>query len=458
MALIKSISGIRGTIGGVPGDNLTPIDIVQCAAGFGAWILEQKKGKQIVIGQDGRVSGAMVRALCTNTLTGMGLDVLDLGYSTTPTVEMEVIHHQAAGGIIITASHNPMEWNALKLLNCKGEFISAADGERIIENINRNDYRFASWDHLGKHIKLEGGIERHITKILQCDFVNTYAVRKKKYKIVADHINSTGILAIPPLLEALGAELININDDNSGFFAHNPEPLKEHLNDLSAAVLAHSANLGLAVDPDVDRLVIIDENGEMFGEEYTLVSIADYILSKRPGPAVSNLSSSRALKDVCKKHNCTYFTSAVGEVNVVAEMKRRNASIGGEGNGGIILPDLHYGRDAMAGIALFLSHLAEQDCKVSELRNKYPRYEMIKEKIDLPAGVNLNALLSYLENKYMEYDTSTIDGLKIDFEDAWLHLRKSNTEPIIRLYGEGKTLSIIHQKTTELKTLIQSFQ
>jgi phosphomannomutase len=441
MALIKSISGIRGTIGGVPGQNLTPQDIVECTAAFGTWLLQKGNTPKVVIGRDARISGQMVRDLVVSTLTALGIDVIDLGLSTTPTVEMAVGFEGAGAGIIITASHNPKEWNALKFLNEKGEFISAADGAALLDLISNGGIQYQSVDALGK--VLEGGdfLQKHIQAIIDLPEVEVDLVRARGFKVVLDPVNSSGAITVPDLLEYLGCEVIVINGETNGQFAHNPEPLPEHLRDLSAAILEHHADLGIAVDPDVDRLALVCENGEAFGEEYTLVAVADYMLQHTPGNTVSNLSSSRALRDVTLKHSGQYFAAAVGEVNVVEKMKAVNARIGGEGNGGIIVPELHYGRDALVGIALFLSWLAKFGGTTSALRATYPNYQMVKDKISLPEGLDMEAILHQLEQKYLHEEHSTIDGLKIDFPQSWLHLRKSNTEPIIRIYAEAPSLA-----------------
>jgi phosphomannomutase len=442
LALIKSISGFRGTIGGRPGDNLTPQDIVECTAAFGQWVLNNTGIQHIVVGRDGRMSGEIVSALVVNTLRSMGINVTDLGLSTTPTVEIAVPMEGAGGGIILTASHNPREWNALKLLNHKGEFISARDGEDVLGIVAARSVEYAPVDKLGTYRQVDSYIQTHIVKILAHPLVDLEAIRNKNFKIVVDAINSTGALSVPPLLEALGCQCILLNGEVNGHFAHNPEPLKEHLGQLSTEVKMQKAHLGIAVDPDVDRLVFMCEDGELFGEEYTLVAVADYVLSKRPGNTVSNLSSTRALRDVTLKHNGAYYAAAVGEVNVVEKMKAVNAVIGGEGNGGIIMPDLHYGRDALIGIALFLSHLAHAGKQLSTLRKTYPDYQMSKTKIDRSPDIDLDKIFSALRQKYQREQLNTEDGLKIDFEDGWVHLRPSNTEPIIRIYSESHSAVI----------------
>lgn len=438
MALIKSISGFRGTIGGKAGDNLTPIDIVECTAAYGQWLLQRGVPRKVLLGRDARPSGKMVSQLVAHTLQALGITTIDLSLSTTPTVEMAVPAEGAGGGIILTASHNPREWNALKLLNEKGEFISAADGQAIIELIGSPQLTFAPVDELGGYQKNKDYIAYHIDQILELSLVKEEAVREKKYKIVVDCINSSGAIAIPPLLQALGCDCRCLNGDPTGDFAHNPEPLPAHLQDLAREVVAQKADLGIAVDPDVDRLALVCEDGRMFGEEYSLVAIADYVLRHTPGPTVSNLSSSRALRDITEKHGQSYAASAVGEVNVVEKMKETGAVIGGEGNGGIIYPELHYGRDALLGIALFLSHLAESGRSMSELKASYPQYVIVKNKLPLE-GLELEAIFSKLKKHYADHPQTTVDGLKIDLPQGWVHLRKSNTEPIVRIYSEAGT-------------------
>ena len=439
MSLIKSISGFRGTIGGNPGDNLTPIDAVKFAAAYGTWLKNQSKKEsyKVVIGRDARISGQMISQLVCSTLQGLGINVIDLDLSTTPTVEVMVTHLDADGGIILTASHNPKEWNALKLLNAKGEFVSAEDGAQILATVDADDYIFADVDHLGTYETFDGAIDLHIEKILQLPLVNVEAIKAKKFKVAIDAVNSTGGISIPNLLDKLGVEYIKMYCEPTGHFPHNPEPLKEHLGDICAKVIEEKADFGIVVDPDVDRLALIDEKGNMFGEEYTLVAVADYVLGKTPSATVSNLSSSRALRDIAEKHGQTYSPSAVGEVNVVIEMKETGALIGGEGNGGIIYPELHYGRDSLVGIALFLSHLAELDTTVSELRTSYPAYFMAKKKIELTPEINVDELLIKVQELYKDEQINTVDGVKIDFANEWVHLRKSNTEPIIRIYTES---------------------
>lgn len=439
MTLIKSISGIRGTIGGKAGDNLTPIDAVMFAAAFGMWLKkqEEKSSYTVVVGRDARISGLMIQNLVMNTLIGMGIDVVDLGLSTTPTVEIAVPLEHADGGIVLTASHNPKQWNALKLLNAKGEFLDADDGDKILAIASSNAVNFAEVDNLGKITNNNQYIDLHIKEVLNLDLVNVKAIEKKRFKVVVDGVNSTGGIAIPLLLEKLGVEVVKLFCEPTGHFPHNPEPLKEHLTELSNAVIEHGADLGIVVDPDVDRLAFMDEQGEMFGEEYTLVACADYVLSKTPGNTVSNLSSTRALRDITTKHGGTYEASAVGEVNVVQLMKKNKVVIGGEGNGGIIYPAAHYGRDALVGVALFLSFIADKKISVSQLKNSYPQYFMSKEKIELTADLDVYGILKTIENRYKEEEITTIDGVKIDFQQSWVHLRKSNTEPIIRIYTEA---------------------
>lgn len=439
MALIKSISGIRGTIGGKVDDNLTPIDIVKFTSAFGYWLqkTENRKDLTLVIGRDARISGKMVNSLVTATLQGLGINVIDLGLSTTPTVEVMVPELNTDGGIILTASHNPKQWNALKLLNRKGEFISGEDGTEVLKIAETADFNFAEVDELGTYTTQEDGFDIHIQKILDLPMVDAEAIKQKKFKIVVDAVNSTGGIAVPMLLEKLGCEVVELYCEPNGHFPHNPEPLKEHLGDICELVKSEKADMGIVVDPDVDRLALVDENGDLFGEEYTLVAVADYILKNKPGVAVSNLSSSRALRDVATRHESIYFASAVGEVNVVNVMKEKNAVIGGEGNGGIIYPELHYGRDSLVGIALFLSHLALENKTVSELRASYPDYFMGKKKIELTPDIDVDGILTKMKDLYPNDEVSTVDGVKIDFKENWVHLRKSNTEPIIRIYTEA---------------------
>ncbi|WP_417860863.1 phosphoglucosamine mutase [Winogradskyella sediminis] len=439
MTLIKSISGIRGTIGGSVDDNLTPIDAVKFAAAYGTWLRQQRQKDNyiVVVGRDARISGEMIQNLVMNTLVGLGIHVIDLGLSTTPTVEIAVPLEHADGGIILTASHNPKQWNALKLLNAKGEFLNGEEGQKILEIAESNAMNFAEVDDLGKITVNDAYIDIHIDEVLDLELVNTKAIQDANFKVVVDGVNSTGGIAIPLLLERLGVEPVKLYCDPTGHFPHNPEPLKEHLGDLAKAVVKEHADFGIVVDPDVDRLAFMDETGEMFGEEYTLVACADYVLSKNPGNTVSNMSSTRALRDVTEKHGGTYEASAVGEVNVVTLMKKNSVVIGGEGNGGIIYPESHYGRDALVGVALFLSLLAEKKMKVSELRASYPNYFMSKKKIQLTPELDVDSILKSMEANYSLENLTTIDGVKIDFADSWVHLRKSNTEPIIRIYTEA---------------------
>lgn len=439
MTLISSISGIRGTIGGKAGEGLTPLDIVKFATAYGAWI-RQKGGKNVVLGRDARISGPMVSRLVIGSLQAMGLDVIDLGLSTTPTVELAVTRENASGGIILTASHNPKPWNALKLLNDKGEFISAEDGAAILALAEEGAIEFAEVEHLGEYMEKGYYIQDHIDQILNLDLVDREAIAKANFKVVIDCVNSTGGLSVPELLHALGVQqVIELFCAPNGRFPHNPEPLPQHLSTLANEVVHHQADLGIAVDPDVDRLAMVCEDGEVFGEEYTLVAVADYVLSKKPGPTVSNLSSTRALRDITEKAGQEYHASAVGEVNVVQKMKDVGAVIGGEGNGGVILPELHYGRDALVGIALFLSHLAQFGKSASRLRASYPGYHIAKNKIELSADIDLKATFEALEEKYKKQPIDTTDGLKIEFDKDWVHLRPSNTEPIIRIYAESQS-------------------
>ena len=438
MALIKSISGIRGTIGGKTNTNLTPVDIVKFAAAYGSWVISHTENPKLIIGRDARISGKMVSDLVANTLIGMGLDIIDLGISTTPTVEMAVKTEKAAGGIILTASHNPREWNALKLLNPLGEFISAAEGELILQMAEQEAFSFAPVEKLGTYTTDDTALAKHIEAILKHELVDVKAIKKKNLRIVVDAINSSGAVAVPELLHALGVkDIIVLNETMNGEFAHNPEPLTDNLTELSTEVVKQEASLGIAVDPDVDRLCFVCEDGSMFGEEYTLVAVADYVLGKKKGNTVSNLSSTRALKDITEKHGGTYYPSKVGEVNVVHKMKEVHAVIGGEGNGGIIVPDLHYGRDALVGIALFLSHLAASKKSIRQLRNTYPDYFISKNKITLNEGMEADDLFRKIKDKYRNQPANTEDGLKIEFDKDWVHLRTSNTEPIIRIYAES---------------------
>ncbi len=438
MALIKSISGIRGTIGGKPGGSLTPLDIVKFTTAYGTWVAKQGDNKKVVIGRDGRMSGGMVRDIIAATLQSVGCDVVDLGLSTTPTVEMAVKMENAGGGIIITASHNPKEWNALKLLNKDGEFLNAAEGQWILDFADSDDISYAEIKDVGAIASDDSYIQKHIDIILEHPLVDVTAIRSMNYSVVVDAINSTGAISVPVLLNALGVKTVTvINEAVTGDFAHNPEPLPENLRDLCSTVLKQNATLGIAVDPDVDRLCFVCEDGSLFGEEYTLVAIADYILSKKKGNTVSNLSSTRALRDVTEKHGGKYYPSAVGEVNVVKKMKEVDAVIGGEGNGGVIVPELHYGRDALIGIALFLTHLAKSGKTAKGLRNTYPGYFISKNKIALDASVNVQDIFGKIKEKYAKHPINTEDGLRIDFDNDWVHLRTSNTEPIIRIYSES---------------------
>ena len=445
MTLIKSISGIRGTIGGKSGESLTPVDVVKFSAAYATWLAAQfpvKTKCKVVLGRDARISGPMIHNLVCGTLTAMGLDVIDVGLSTTPTVEMAVTFHQAHGGIILTASHNPKQWNALKLLNSKGEFISAADGETLLKIAEQESFEFANVNQLGTVTTDTHAIDKHIEAILALPLVDTKAIAAKKFKIVIDCVNSSGGIALPPLLKALGVEEVTeLYYTPDGQFPHNPEPLPEHLTELSKTVIKSKAHLGISVDPDVDRLALVCEDGEMFGEEYTLVAVADYVLKNKKGNTVSNLSSTRALRDVTEKAGGSHYASAVGEVNVVEMMKAKNAVIGGEGNGGVIYPDIHYGRDALAGIALFLTHLAKYGNTVSMLRSSYPDYFISKNKIELTPEINVDGVLESIQEKYKKHKINTIDGLKIEFDKEWVHLRKSNTEPIIRIYAESDSIT-----------------
>jgi phosphomannomutase len=443
MTLIKSISGIRGTIGGNINENLTPIDAVKFAAAYGSWLQQKHPNTSlsVVLGRDARISGEMIQNLVQYTLIGLGINIIDVGLSTTPTVELMVPQYKAHGGIILTASHNPKQWNALKLLNEDGEFLNAKEGQAILNIAESSSFSFADVDALGKVALVKNAIDQHIDHVLTLSLVNVDLIRNAKLKVVVDGVNSTGGIAIPKLLDALGVETIKLFCEPNGQFPHNPEPLKEHLTDLSQTVVKEKADLGIVVDPDVDRLAFMCENGEMFGEEYTLVACSDYVLSKTPGNTVSNMSSTRALNDVTKNHGGNYQASAVGEVNVVEMMKKTQAIIGGEGNGGIIYPESHYGRDALVGVALFLSLLAEQKGLVSELRASYPNYFMSKQKIELTPDIQADQALEAIAKTYKSENISTIDGVKIDFENQWVHLRKSNTEPIIRVYTEAKSQS-----------------
>lgn len=441
MTLIKSISGIRGTIGGKVGYNLTPVDAVKFASAYGTFLKNtlNKEKLVVVIGRDARISGPMIHNLVTNTLVGLGINVIDLGLSTTPTVEVAVPLEKADGGIILTASHNPKQWNALKLLNAKGEFLSGDDGAKILQIAEAEAFDFVDVDSLGTITENDAYMDIHIDEVLKLPLVDADTVSKKKFKVVVDGVNSSGGIIIPKLLEQMGVEVVKLYCEPNGHFPHNPEPLKEHLGDICKLVVEEKADFGIVVDPDVDRLAFISNDGEMFGEEYTLVAVADYVLSKTPGNTVSNMSSSRALRDITQKHNGSYQASAVGEVNVVELMKATNAIIGGEGNGGIIYPELHYGRDSLVGVALFLTYLAGQDNTVADLRASYPQYYMSKNKIELTPQIDVDSVLQNMTEKYASENISTIDGVKIDFSTQWVHLRKSNTEPIIRIYTEAPT-------------------
>ncbi len=459
MALIKSISGIRGTIGGKPGDNLTPIDVVRFTAAYGAWLLQTPGEKKVVVGRDARISGKVVNDLVCATLQGLGIHVVDLGLSTTPTVELAVVEEKAAGGIILTASHNPIQWNALKLLNERGEFISGADGEAVLRLAESETYEFAQVMKLGKYQKKDGYIEKHIEAILSLPLVNVEAIRNRGFRVVVDAVNSTGGIAVPMLLSALGVTVKELYCEPTGHFPHNPEPLPEHLTDISREIVKGQYDLGIVVDPDVDRLALVCEDGSAFGEEYTLVAVADYVLTAgKVGNTVSNLSSTRALQDITEKAGGQYFASAVGEVNVVTMMKEKNAVIGGEGNGGIIYPDLHYGRDALVGIALFLSHLATSQMTALRLRSKYPNYYISKNKIELTRDINVDKILDHMRKKYEKQPFNTADGLRIEFDREWVHLRKSNTEPIIRIYAESdmeaKAENLARKIISDIKEII----
>ncbi|BDQ11473.1 phosphoglucosamine mutase [Sediminibacterium sp. TEGAF015] len=452
MALIKSISGIRGTIGGQPGDTLSPLDIVKFTSAYGTMLKNANRAnKKIVIGRDGRISGSMVQGLVANTLIALGFDVVDLGLSTTPTVEMAVVMEKAVGGIILTASHNPKEWNALKLLNDKGEFISGSEGKQLLEIAQNEAFSYAKVDELGTITPGTNLLQKHIEACVNYPLVNKEAIAAADFSIVIDAINSSGAIAVPALLEALGVKKYTIlNAEVNGQFAHNPEPLPEHLRDLCNEVIKQNASMGIAVDPDVDRLCFVCEDGNLFGEEYTLVAVADYMLKHRKGNTVSNMSSTRALKDITLKHGGEYTASAVGEVNVVTKMKAVNAVIGGEGNGGIIVPDFHYGRDALIGIALFLTHLAMEKKTVKQLRSSYPDYFMSKNKIELSADVNLSFIFSKIKEKYSKHEINEEDGLKIEFDNDWVHLRSSNTEPIIRIYAESNSETVANNIAKQL--------
>jgi phosphomannomutase len=460
MSLIKSISGIRGTIGGIPGESLSPVDIVLFVSAYALWVKESaaKNKCSVVLGRDARTSGPVVEMLVASTLCSMGIDVINLGMASTPTVELAVTGLNADGGIILTASHNPSNWNALKLLNSKGEFISDEEGKKIIMNADLGIFNYVEHAELGKVVETEEYDSKHIDKVLSLGLVNKKAIADAGFTIAIDAVNSVGGIILPELLKRLGVKkIIELNCKPDGLFAHNPEPLPENLTDICRLVKESGADMGFVVDPDVDRLAIINEDGTFFGEEYTLVAVADYVLSKTPGNTASNLSSTRALKDITEKYGMSYFASAVGEVNVVEAMKKNNCVIGGEGNGGIIYPELHYGRDALVGIALFLSHLAEQRITVSQLRKTYPSYTIIKEKLNLLPGADLHQIFSVIKNSFSNSPVNESDGLKIDFEKGWVHLRKSNTEPIIRLYAEGPNESIAQSYSKKVREEIMKF-
>lgn len=456
MTLISSVSGIRGTLGGKTGDNLTPIDVVRFASAYGSWLLQNHKKATVVVGRDARPSGPMIQNLVQQTLVSLGIDVIDVGLSTTPTVELEVVRHNTQGGIVLTASHNPKEWNALKLLNEKGEFLSADEGEQINKmSQDLSSIKFAAVDNLGAIHTESDAIQHHIKSILNLPLVDLDKIKASSFKVVVDGVNSSGGIAVPQLLQALGVEVVPIHCEPSGDFPHNPEPLAQHLTDLSKAVVAHKADLGIAVDPDVDRLVFMDEKGTLFGEEYTLVACADYVLRTKSGNTVSNLSSTRALAEVTRQYGGNYVASAVGEAHVVELMKKTNAVIGGEGNGGVIYPDLHYGRDALVGIALFLSHLSKEGGTVSVLRSKYPNWLMRKDKVILTPQHDVDDLLKSIASAHTAFQITTIDGVKIDFPDGWVHIRKSNTEPIIRIYAEAKSEKRLDELVGDIQKLVK---
>ena len=458
MALIKSISGIRGTIGGKPGDSLTPIDIVKFASAYGTWLRRRGRGPlRVVTGRDARVSGPMVAALVNSSLRSVGIDVIDAGLATTPTVEVAVTGLGAGGGIILTASHNPAQWNALKLLNEDGEFLSDADGREVLALAEAEDFDYVTYDRLGTETGDDSWTEKHIRMVTGMTLTDCDAIRKAGFTVAVDAVSSVGGIAIPALLRALGVrKVIELYCEPTGLFPHNPEPLPEHLSDISRTVKESGAHLGFVVDPDVDRLAIICEDGSMFGEEYTLVSVADYVLRHVKGPTVSNMSSTRALRDVTESHGCSYTSAPVGEVNVVAEMKRTGAVIGGEGNGGVIYPALHYGRDALAGIALFLTHLAKQGVRCSELRKKYPDYYIAKKKIDLPGRIEMEELREKLFMAYPEADCDTRDGIKLDLPTGWVQIRKSNTEPIMRIYAEERTMEQAEKLAADVTVIVKN--
>jgi phosphomannomutase len=461
VSLIKSVSGIRGTIGGKPGEGLTPEDIVSFSAAFGRWIINSNRPRKVVIGRDGRISGEMVKSLVTGTLRAMGIEVIDIDLTTTPTIELAIPDQSAGGGIIITASHNPAEWNALKLMDQNGEFVSPDDCTEIIKIAESRDYEYARYDQLGQYHCNTGYVDFHLDKIEAMPLVDKEAIAKRKFRIVVDCVNSTGGIVVPRLLNRLGVtDLVELFCAPNGRFPHNPEPLPENLSTLSNEVRFQKADLGIAVDPDVDRLALVCEDGSFFGEEYTLVAISDYVLSNQKGPVVANLSTTRAMEKIAEKHQVPFYASAVGEVHVVAEMKKRKAVIGGEGNGGVIYPAIHYGRDALAGIALFLSHLAKSNMPVSRLRSSYPDFSMVKSKIMLDDSVNLANVLDEIRDKYKKYPVNSVDGVKISFDNDWVHLRKSNTEPIIRIYAESRSettaKSLVDKLIIDIKTLINS--
>lgn len=458
MSLIASVSGIRGTIGGSQGNNLTPYDIMNFSLAYGLWIKSKHPSPKVVVGRDARISGEMVMNLVISSLQSIGVDIIDVGLSTTPTVEMEVIKSQSQGGIILTASHNPVHWNALKLLNSQGEFISAEDGQSIIDaSKDLSKINFSDVHSLGQITKVTNSIEKHVEAILALDLIPVELIRSKKFHVIADCINSSGALALPALLEALHCSYELIHKDVNGNFAHNPEPLEHNLTDLIQKMKSGNAQIGIAVDPDVDRLVLVDEKGNFFGEEYTVVCAADYVLTKRKGNTVTNLSSSRALRDLTLAHGAQYFASAVGEVHVVKKMKEVKAVFGGEGNGGTILPDLHYGRDALIGIALILANMASKSKSLSELKKSYPKYEMSKDKIDLDPSLQYLELLEFIKKNYSDAQINTEDGLKLDLEEGWIHLRKSNTEPIIRIYSESDSELNAKKLADKLKELVLTF-
>lgn len=460
MTLIKSISGIRGTIGGKAGDGLSPLDTVKFVSAYGQWIINRSNVKKVkvVVGRDARISGEMVSNIVVGTLMGMGIDVVNIGLATTPTTEIAVPVENAQGGIILTASHNPKQWNALKLLNEKGEFLSGEEGSKILEIAENENFTYADVDDLGTVIERNDYLDIHIKQILDLPLVDVEAIKNANFKVAVDAVNSVGGIAIPSMLRALGVkEIIELYCEPNGIFPHNPEPLPEHLTEISKVVKEKGADIGFVVDPDVDRLAIVNENGTMFGEEYTLVAVSDYILQNKKGNTVSNLSSSRALKDVTLNYGGEYFAAAVGEVNVVASMKENNAVIGGEGNGGIIYPDLHYGRDALVGVALFLTHLAKSKIKCSDLRSKFPEYVIAKKKIQLTPEINVDNILELVKNKFKDYKIIDIDGVKIEFDHGWVHLRKSNTEPIIRIYAESRDMNSADQLADQIINEIKSF-